>query len=284
MSVNGIDKSSISRIKNLSWNTIERWLERASKHAHHFNHRYLKGYEITEVQADEIRTFVDSKLKVTWLFTAIEVSSRLWISMVVGKRTYQNVKMCLWQFLSKGRVSVPFLFTTDGFDMYRWFVQRYLKGVAIYGQIIKKRSKNRVLSVDRTLFSGTQDDLKQVLLESEDSHTLNTSFVERHSLIIRQGCAYLRRKTPSHARDIRTLEEQLAPIKAVSSTSVRCQEILQVNVSKLLPTSGCKLEVRIIRSDPLPKPRGEVEEKNQAHKTTIEFPSSNIREQLSRLC
>jgi hypothetical protein len=51
--------------------------------------------------------------------------------------------------------------------------------------------------------------LKQVLLESEDSHTLNTSFVERHNLTIRQGCAYLRRKTPSHARDIRILKEQL---------------------------------------------------------------------------
>ena len=164
---------------------------------------------IKEVQADEIRTFVDSKKKVRWLFTAIEVSTRLWISMVVGNRTYQNVKRCLWQFLRNGRVSLPFLFTTDGFDMYRWFVQRYLKGIAIYGQIIKKRSKNRVRSVDRTLFSGTQDDLKPVLLESEDSHTLNTSFVERHNLIIRQGCAYLRRKTPSHARDIRTLEEQL---------------------------------------------------------------------------
>ena len=121
---------------------------------------------IKEVQADEIRTFVDSKKKVRWLFTAIEVSTRLWISMVVGNRTYQNVKRCLWQFLRNGRVSLPFLFTTDGFDMYRWFVQRYLKGVALYGQIIKKRSKNRVRCADRTLFSGTQDDLKPVLLES----------------------------------------------------------------------------------------------------------------------
>ena len=197
MSVNGVDKSTISRITRLSWNTIERWLEMAALYAQNVNEQYLKGYDIKEVQADEIRTFVDSKKKVTWLFTAIEVSTRLWISMVVGNRTYQNVKRCLWQFLSKGRVSVPFLFTTDGFDMYRWFVQRYLKGVALYGQIIKKRSKNRVRCVDRTLFSGTQDDLKQVLLESEDSHTLNTSFVERHNLIIRQGCAYLRRKTSS---------------------------------------------------------------------------------------
>jgi IS1 family transposase len=194
MSVNGIDKSSIFRIKNLSWDTIERWLERASKHAHHFNHHYLKGCDIKEVQADEIRTFVDCRKKVTWLFTAIEVSTRLWISMVVGKRTYQNVKMCLCQFLSKGRVSVPFLFITDGFDMYRWFVQRYLKRVALYGQIIKKKSNNRFRSVDRTLFNGTKTALSEALLESEDSHTLHTSFVERHNLIIQTGMCLSEKK------------------------------------------------------------------------------------------
>ena len=211
MSVNGIDKSCISRIKNLSWNTIVRWLERAAKHAQLFNHHYLKDYDITEVQADELRTFVDSKKKITWLFTAIEVSSRLWISKVVGKRTYRNLKMCLHQFLRDGRISFPFpfLFTTDGLDMYKWFVQKYLKGIAVYGQIMKKRTKNRIRSVYRTLFNGTQNDLKQMLLELEDSHTLNTSFVERHNLIIRQGCTYLKRKTPAHSRDTRTLKEHV---------------------------------------------------------------------------
>ena len=159
MSVNGIDKSSISRITGLSWNTIERWLEIAALYAQNFNEQYLKGYDIKEVQVDEIRTFVGSRKNVQWLFTAIEVSSRLWISMVVGKRNYQNVKRSLWQFLTNARVLEPFLFTTDGLDMYRWFVQRYLKGVAIYGQIIKKRSKNRVRCVDRTLFNGTKTDL-----------------------------------------------------------------------------------------------------------------------------
>ena len=61
MSVNGIDKSSISRITRLSWTTIERWLEIAALYAQNFNEQYLKGYDIKEVQADEIRTFVDSK-------------------------------------------------------------------------------------------------------------------------------------------------------------------------------------------------------------------------------
>jgi hypothetical protein len=84
MSVNGID-TSIFRVKNLSSNTIERWLEWASKQTYYSNHHYLKGYEITEVQADEIRTFVDSRKDVRWLFTAIEISSRLWISIFCRK-------------------------------------------------------------------------------------------------------------------------------------------------------------------------------------------------------
>jgi transposase-like protein len=61
MSVNGIDKSTISRVKNLLRITIEHWLERAFKHANYFNQHYLKGYDITEVQADKIRTFVGSR-------------------------------------------------------------------------------------------------------------------------------------------------------------------------------------------------------------------------------
>ena len=45
-----------------------------------------------------------------------------------------------------------------------------------------------------------ENGLKEALLESEDSETLNTSFVERLNLTIRQGSAYLRRRSPCHAR------------------------------------------------------------------------------------
>ena len=126
MSVNGVDKSSISRMTGLSWTTIERWLETTALYAQNFNEQYIKGYDIKEVQVDEIRTFVDSKKNVQWLFTAIEVSSRLWISTVLGSRTYKNVKKCLFQIILTSRISGRVLLTTDGFDMYRWFVKRYL--------------------------------------------------------------------------------------------------------------------------------------------------------------
>ena len=58
MSVNGISKSAISRIKNMSWNTVDRWLHIAFLFAQQFNAHVLHGYEIIELQADQIRTFV----------------------------------------------------------------------------------------------------------------------------------------------------------------------------------------------------------------------------------
>ena len=102
------------------------------------------------------------------------------------------------------------MFTTDGFEMYEWAVKRSLVGACIFGQVIKKRRENRVVQVDRRLLLGTDAELERALLHSEDSSTLNTSFVERHNLTIRQGSAYLGRRTPGHARRTEFLVGQMA--------------------------------------------------------------------------
>ena len=98
--------------------------------------------------------------------------------------------------------------------MYEWATKRLLLGVCIYGQVIKKRRENRVVKVDRRLLLGTPAKLEEALFHSEDSRTLNTSFVERHNLTIRQGCSYLGRRTPCHARRTEFLEGQLALLMA----------------------------------------------------------------------
>jgi hypothetical protein len=51
--------------------------------------------------------------------------------------------------------------------------------------------------------------LEERLQESEDSSKLNTSFVERLNLTIRQGAAYLCRRTICHARWKERLEGHL---------------------------------------------------------------------------
>jgi hypothetical protein len=70
----------------------------------------------------------------------------------------------------------------------------------LYAQVIKKRRKNRVIKVERRLIIGTKPKMEQLLFESEDSSTINTSFIERLNLTIRQGCAYLGRRTACHSR------------------------------------------------------------------------------------
>ena len=210
MSVHGIGNSAISRIKKLAWGTVARWLELASAAASRFNDRMLKSFEIHELQADEIRTFVNRKTRVFWVLTSLEVWSRLRVSAVVGRRSLRNIKKVISETIQRGQIKKQFLFTTDGFEMYEWAVKRLLFGVCIYGQVIKKRRDNRVVRVDRRLIIGTSIQRERALFNSWDSSTLNTSFIERHNLTVRQGSAYLNRKTPSHARRLRLLEGQVA--------------------------------------------------------------------------
>jgi hypothetical protein len=103
----------------------------------------------------------------------------------------------------------PPLIVTDGFGQYTWAIRRIFGNACVYGQVVKTRRNNRVVRVDRKLVVGSRDYLEETLWESEDSRTLNTSFVERHNLTIRQGCSYLHRRSTGHARCKDQLEAHL---------------------------------------------------------------------------
>ena len=210
MTVEGVGISSISRIKRLSWNTISIWQYLACQAADKFNDSKLKGVELIELQADEIRTFAGTKKKPMWIFVAIEVWSRMWISMVVGSRNYRNIKTLLNHVIDTCQIVNPFIFTTDGFEPYSWAAKNLMSSICLYAQVIKKRRKNHVIKVERRLIIGTKPKMEQLLFESEDSSTINTSFIERLNLTIRQGCAYLGRRTACHSRRKDLLADNLA--------------------------------------------------------------------------
>ena len=75
--------------------------------------------------------------------------------------------------------------------------------------MIKTRRHDRVVRVDRRVVIGAAWRFDHALTHSEDSSTVNTSFIERLNLTIRQGSAYLSRRTLSHARVQDTLEAHL---------------------------------------------------------------------------
>ncbi len=205
----GCSISAVGRLLNRSWNTAARWLDRARRSAAEFNDRHIRGYELVELQADELKAVTPRTKRDTWVFTAMEVWSRLWAETVVGRRSAVNTRRLMNETATKSVFTKPPLITTDGLEHYGPAVKGIFRGYCIYGQVIKKRCKNRITRVDRRLVVGSADALENALQRSEDSTTLNTSFIERLNLTIRAGSAYLRRRSSTHHRSPTKLEGQL---------------------------------------------------------------------------
>ena len=62
----------------------------------------------------------------------------------------------------------------------------------------------------------------RALQASEDSVKLNTSFVERLNLTVRHGSAYLGRRTISHARCKKQLQEHLELLRCYYNPASYC--------------------------------------------------------------
>ena len=98
---------------------------------------------------------------------------------LTGTRTYWNTFHVVSDAVARGALKGRPFVTTDAMKYYRWAVGRALHGLAVHA-IVEKRFKNgRLAVVDRRLMSGTCGQLEEALFESEDSSTVNTSFIER---------------------------------------------------------------------------------------------------------
>ncbi len=126
MQVEGVSISATARLTGRSRNTVAGWLERASIAAERFNRQMLRDFEVVELQADELYTFIGSKSRPTWLFATIEVCSRLWASSLVGRRSYRNTKAVLNDVVLRGRLVGFPLIATDGFEYYSGVIGRLM--------------------------------------------------------------------------------------------------------------------------------------------------------------
>ena len=204
----GLNKSAIAQVKRIAWNTVHRWLEKAGVWCRRFNDRKTRGLCVVELQADEIRTIVGSKEQPIWVFVAIDLWSRLWPSTVVGVRSYRNTLDLFRHLSNRMNLEVSPVIATDGFKFYERVIGRVFGPACLYCQVIKTRRNDRVVKVERRAVIGAGR-LKQALRESEDSVALNTSFVERLNLTIRQGSSYLGRRTICQARWKQCLDDPM---------------------------------------------------------------------------
>ena len=154
LKVEGVSISAIARVQRIAWNTAARWLEKAADVCRAFNRRWTVGFVAAEFQADEIRSFVGRKARPAWMFVAIEVWSRLWPSMVTGRRSYRNTLALLRDVASRMDLESLPLIVTDGFEFYEKVVRRVFGPAVLYGQVLKTRRHDRVIKVERSARLG----------------------------------------------------------------------------------------------------------------------------------
>ena len=209
LSVEGMSRSADARVEGLDWHTIDRWLTRAAAPAERFNDSHLKGIPLVERQADELRSFAPDKAKPTWVFTSMEVCSRLWPSTAAGRRSYSNTKTLFKDTLFPGDIVGMPLIMTDRFQFYERIIRTLFGAACVYAQVVKTWRNNSVTRVDRRAVIGTTRRLEKALEASEDSTRANTAYIERLNLTIRQSVAYLRRRSLTQARCEKWLHRQL---------------------------------------------------------------------------
>ena len=173
LSVEGLNKSAIARVKQIAWNTVHRWLEKAADSCRRFNDRRIA----MESRSQSFRRtrFVRSSTtrnNPIWIFTTIEVWSRLWPATVVGRRSYRNTLSLFQDVVSRMNLERVPLIATDGFEFYAKVVRRVFGPACLYGQVIKTRSNDRIVKVERRAVIGATGDSKRCcrlrgLLETE---------------------------------------------------------------------------------------------------------------------
>ena len=208
--VRGPSVSDVAYILDVQDKTVENWINRSAKHS-----QKLMGYlfdkrgrlDLREIQLDELWTYEWKRTVKRWIWIAIDAGTRLWITSHIGSRTKKQTKIFLGKV--KKRVNPPKLFTSDGLESYKGAIRELFPKIP-HGIVLKKRKRNRVVAITRSLIGGNI--LSRVMIHIKKLVTfgvINTSYVERFNLTLRRGLACLNRKTLEAAKTEKQLEGDL---------------------------------------------------------------------------
>jgi IS1 family transposase len=241
----GLGIRATARVFEVAPNTVLHWLVEAAEHLRAFSAYFLCDLHVGQLQLDELYAVLrgvkageiseENALKRLeharhWVWTAIDPESKLLLAIDIGPRTLamaQRVVHQVVQVLAPG--CVP-LFLTDGFKEYatallahcgEWVQppRRQATGPApkprwmpvpqlLYAQVVKTMCRRRLVDVKHRVVFGTREAVGQVLAAC--GWKINTAFVERLNLDIRQRVAAIGRRVNTLCQGEDGLRHQLA--------------------------------------------------------------------------
>jgi transposase-like protein len=273
MSTEGMTASAIARVLRISVSTVTRWLEKAGRHAQAFSDEHDEVREPVELQLDELKSYGIAEAEDAWCYSGVEVWSRFWAALHVGKRTLRSTLLFVRQAREAcGSLSWPILVTSDEFKYYKDCIDRTFGPSCAYVQVKNTYRRDRIVRTTWELVLGPEWRLDFALRRSEDGTRPNTSFAERLNLFERRSCCYLHRRTPGPARKVQRLFDALEILR-VYYNYIRPHASLSINRPPRTPAMAAEifdrpLSFRAILSW-VPRPRGGLPLRRLPESTTL---------------
>jgi IS1 family transposase len=241
----GLGIRAVARVFEVDPNTVLQWLVEVAEQLQAFSQYFLHDVRVTQVQLDElfallsaVRTGEVSEAEAIqclspsphWVWTAIDPESKLLLVLDVGERTLAMAQCVVHQVAEVLAPGCMPLFLTDGFKEYttallthygHWVQpsRRQATGPApkprwlplpglLYAQVIKTVRRRRLVRVSHRVVFGTLEAVQQVLAAC--GWQINTAFVERLNLSLRQHVAAIGRRVSTLCKGEEGLHQQLA--------------------------------------------------------------------------
>jgi transposase-like protein/IS1 family transposase len=241
----GLGIRATARVFEVDPNTVLQWLVEAAEQLRAFSASFLCALHLEQLQLDELyavlRAFKAGEISdaeaikrlersPSWVWTVMDPQSKLLVVVDVGSRTLAMAQRVVHQVTEMlARDCVP-LFVTDGLKDYatallthfgQWMQpeRRQERGpmpkprwmplpALLYAQVVKSYRRRRLVGVTHRVVFGTRLAIEQVLAAC--GWTINTAFIERLNLDIRQCVAAVGRRVNTLCQGETGLRDQLA--------------------------------------------------------------------------